>query len=56
MPDLDEQTLFGQESRAELIPWPAIYGNRPQVEERTLFGQEAIWGSKPWPEGYGSTP
>lgn len=54
MADLDDQTLFGEESKAELIPWPHGYGNCPQRGERTLFGQLAFWRATPWPEGYGT--
>jgi hypothetical protein len=54
MTDLDEATLFGEESDAELVPWPHGYGNRPQQVERTLFGELSLWRVAPWPEGYGS--
>jgi hypothetical protein len=53
MTDLDEKTLFGEESKAELIPWPHGYGNIPPLAERTLFGEPARWRTAPWPEGYG---
>ena len=53
MSDLDTTTLFGEESDADLVPWPQGYGNRPQRVERTLFGQITLWGTRAWPEGYG---
>jgi hypothetical protein len=52
--DLDDSTLFGEESDAELVPWPHGYGNRPLALESTLFGQESRWREARWPEGYGS--
>jgi hypothetical protein len=54
MSDLDNETLFGEESDAELVRWPAGYGNRPLALESTLFGQESRWREARWPEGYGS--
>jgi hypothetical protein len=52
--DLDTETLFGEESDAELVPWPHGYGSRPPQEERTLFGEPALWRTVPWPWGHGS--
>jgi hypothetical protein len=54
MSDLDDTTLFGEESDAELVAWPHGFGNRPQRVERTLFGQESRWRTVPWPHGHGS--
>jgi hypothetical protein len=54
MADLDNQTLFGEESIADLVPWPADYGNTPALEVRfTLFGEPVLWRTVRWPEGYG---
>jgi hypothetical protein len=42
MADLDNQTLFGEESIADLVPWPAGYGSlTPATNTRC------------WPDGYG---
>jgi hypothetical protein len=54
MSDLDNETLFGEESDAELVRWPAGYGNRPQRVERTLFGELSAWSTRLWPAGYGN--
>jgi hypothetical protein len=51
--DLNEKTLFGEDSEAELVPWPHGYGSIPPLAERTLFGEESRWRTAPWPEGYG---
>jgi hypothetical protein len=55
MPDLDNQTLFGEDTEAELVPWPHGYGNTPLpwVRGFTLFGEPALWRAVAWPEGYG---
>jgi hypothetical protein len=53
MENLDDQTLFGEESDADLVPWPHGFGNRPQRVELTLFGEPALWRTVPWPEGFG---
>lgn len=42
MPDLDESTMFGQESDAVLVPWPAGYGSFTPASMR-----------RRWPEAYG---
>lgn len=54
MADLNIQTLFGQESAGDVVPWPHGHGSRPPQEERTLFGEPALWRTVPWPWGHGS--
>jgi hypothetical protein len=56
MADLDTQTLFGKDIKAELAPWPAGYGSYPLLpqHQHTLFGEPALWRTVPWPEGYGT--
>jgi hypothetical protein len=53
MADLDTTTLFGEDTRGELVPWPHGFGNIPWPEEHTLFNEPARWRTVPWPEGYG---